>query len=167
MTTLQGPAELLAAVAPVFDKLPLERSMTRLVVEGDAVSGGIIVVDAALAAPAGKILRDKPPLLAGLWLFVDELDRSHKVSQSDESDPTLSYWHGIMHRREGDFSNSHYWFRRVGNHPAMRLVGDGYDPHTFIDKVEATHRAGVTDESLIALQRREWVTLMQWCAENK
>jgi hypothetical protein len=63
---------------------------------------------------------------AGLWLLAGDLDKSHAVSQSIET-PIGSYWHGIMHRREGDFWNANYWFRRVGKHPvhsefAARLV---------------------------------------------
>ena len=54
--------------------------------------------------------------LAGLWLMYGHLDESHTISQSIET-PTGSYWHAIMHRREGDFDNAKYWFRRVGIHP--------------------------------------------------
>ncbi|MEM7478479.1 MAG: hypothetical protein AAF483_26145, partial [Planctomycetota bacterium] len=53
---------------------------------------------------------------SGLWLLAGELDRSHSISQNDGS-AEGSFWHGIMHRREGDFGNSKYWFRRVGAHP--------------------------------------------------
>jgi hypothetical protein len=60
---------------------------------------------------------------AGLWLLAGQLDRSHTISQSIDS-ADGSYWHGIMHRREGDFSNANYWFRRVGRHPVLsRLTG--------------------------------------------
>lgn len=52
---------------------------------------------------------------SGLWLLAGELDLSHEVSQADDS-AEGSFWHGIMHRREGDFGNSKYWFRRVGRH---------------------------------------------------
>jgi hypothetical protein len=58
-----------------------------------------------------------------LWLLAGELDRSHVVSQSLETDEG-SYWHGIMHRREGDFWNSKYWFRKVGRHPVMEQLAN-------------------------------------------
>ncbi|MDX1927296.1 MAG: hypothetical protein SFV81_12315 [Pirellulaceae bacterium] len=58
---------------------------------------------------------------AGLWLLAGELDRSHSVSQSLET-AEGSYWHGIMHRREGDFWNAKYWFRRVGRHPVLEQL---------------------------------------------
>jgi hypothetical protein len=54
---------------------------------------------------------------SALWLLAGELERSHVISQSYES-AEGSFWHGIMHRREGDFGNATYWFRRVGSgHP--------------------------------------------------
>ena len=65
-------------------------------------------VDASMAAAC----------LSGLWLYHDFLDESHTLSQ-DIHTPTGSFWHAIMHRREGDFDNSKYWWRRVGEHPAF------------------------------------------------
>lgn len=56
--------------------------------------------------------------LAGLWLLAGELDLSHELSQSIET-ATGSYWHGIMHRREGDSWNSKYWYRRAARHPTL------------------------------------------------
>jgi hypothetical protein len=52
---------------------------------------------------------------AALWLRFDFLDKSHRISQSLDT-PEGSFWHGVMHRRETDFSNARYWFRRVGKH---------------------------------------------------
>jgi hypothetical protein len=57
-------------------------------------------------------------LQAGLYLWNGSLDRSHTIAQDIETQ-TGSYWHGLMHRMEGDYSNAKYWFRLVGNHPVM------------------------------------------------
>jgi len=104
------------------------------------------------------------PIAAALWLYIDELDRSHQISQQI-STPTGSFWHGIMHRREGDFPNSHYWFRKAGEHPAMTGI-TGYDPHQFIDAVAAD--GGRNNPELVALQRQEWFVLFEWIAlENQ
>ncbi|MYE89475.1 hypothetical protein F4X33_10820 [Candidatus Poribacteria bacterium] len=58
---------------------------------------------------------------SGLLLWNDALDASHTISQSIESS-TGSYWHGIMRRREPDYSNAKYWFRRVGVHPTFPVL---------------------------------------------
>ncbi|WP_206098461.1 hypothetical protein [Paenibacillus montanisoli] len=61
-------------------------------------------------------------LKAGLHLLNESLDASHAQSQEIEDDPTGCYWHGIMHRMEGDFSNANYWFSMAGSHPAMERL---------------------------------------------
>lgn len=58
-------------------------------------------------------------LMAGLHLYNDSLHTSHSYAQQIEYDPTGAYWHGIMHRMEGDFPNAKYWFSQAGQHPAM------------------------------------------------
>lgn len=50
--------------------------------------------------------------VSALWLWHNYLDQSHKISQEIETSAG-SAWHGIMHRREGDFWNANYWFARV------------------------------------------------------
>jgi hypothetical protein len=63
----------------------------------------------------------KPYALAvksGLYLWNENLEKSHALSQQIKN-ATGSYWHGIMHRMEGDYWNSKYWFRQVGRHPVF------------------------------------------------
>jgi hypothetical protein len=128
-------------------------------------------------------------VLAGLWLHFDFLDESHAISQSIET-PTGSYWHGIMHRREGDFENAKYWFRRVESHkvfpavcaeaqalaarspdaPSARWLAEqtAWDPFHFVDACRAATRGGTTAE--IELLRRlhlsEWRYLLEYCVER-
>jgi hypothetical protein len=120
---------------------------------------------------------------AGLWLYFDFLDESHKISQELHT-PTGSYWHALMHRREPDFSNSSYWFRRVGAHPvydalrtaATELAADAtpdaaflstqtaWEPFAFVDLCAAalTGRAPCA-ELCRQVQKREWELLFDWC----
>jgi hypothetical protein len=121
--------------------------------------------------------------LAGLWLYHDFLDESHRLSQEIET-PTGSYWHGLMHRREGDFANSKYWFRRVGRHPvfeplraeaATQAAGAtgaaaflrtqaAWDPFAFIDLCEANQDDGAPwNELCRRVQRAEWDLLFEFC----
>ena len=55
--------------------------------------------------------------LSGLWLYHDFLDESHSLSQALTT-AEGSYWHGLMHRREPDFGNAAYWFRRWADTPS-------------------------------------------------
>jgi hypothetical protein len=140
----------------------------------ELLGGGIARSDMALA------------VLAGLLLRADCLDDSHKVSQGI---PTAegSYWHAIMHRREPDYENARYWFRRLGEHPVFpRLAGhawasprakaaseavlrDGkWDPYRFIDLCEACETGARPElrEGLEFLQDREVELLLAFCSQG-
>lgn len=107
-----------------------------------------------------------PKLLAGLWLLAGDLDASHEYSQAIE-DRDGSFWHAIMHRREGDFGNAKYWFRRVGDHPVLRQLRDSAygDPYDFVDTVELASRRSAAAPSLIAAQWTEWQALFAHCLD--
>ena len=63
-----------------------------------------------------KTLGSSEQLIRALVLLWHEhLDSAHTLAQSiDNADG--AYVHAIMHRREPDYGNSAYWFRRVGRH---------------------------------------------------
>ena len=104
---------------------------------------------------------------SGLWLLAGDLDRSHTISQ-DINDPEGSFWHGIMHRREGDFGNSKYWFRRVGNHPVFQQIAEQaptyHDPFAFVDACSSANDDDPDGyAACIHLQWLEWQLLMAHC----
>lgn len=70
---------------------------------------------------AGDLAAAPVKLRTGLMLWNDALGESHVLSQGI-ADADGAYWHGIMHRREGDLDNAAHWFRRVGAHPAFSAV---------------------------------------------
>ena len=106
--------------------------------------------------------------ISAVWLLHDFLDDSHTISQSIIT-TTGSYWHGIMHRREGDFSNSKYWFRKVGEHPIFgqlaELTDHGqWDPFAFVDACQAAvHSTGDDTRRCRELQQQEWEILFDYC----
>jgi hypothetical protein len=155
------PDDLADALQPLFDVLPFGEAMTQLVVTQPGPDEALAAVEDLIQAHDWHA---RQALCAGLYLYVDQLERSHRLSQQMEDDATGCYWHGIMHRREGDFGNSQYWFRRAGKHPAMAQVGAGYDGSKLARQVESALAQGGSElDPLIDLHRREWAALMAWC----
>jgi hypothetical protein len=100
-------------------------------------------------------------LRSALYLRFNFLDESHKISQGINSSEG-SYWHAIMHRREPDYRNAKYWYRRVGTHPVLgRLPGS--DPFAFVDFCEQAEHDKAKYERAIELQRAEWQALFEHC----
>ena len=123
--------------------------------------------------------------LAGVWLHFDFLDQSHRISQNLDT-TSGSYWHGIVHRREGDFANASYWFRRVGDHAILGALGAAaaallahesdhprlerltrggpWDPQRFVDICKACASQNLPDEEVCKrIQRLEWDLLFDHC----
>jgi len=139
---------------------------------------------------------DAVAVKAGLLLFHDDLDASHALSQSIEGQgrhQSGDYWHGIMHRREPDYSNAKYWFRRVGRHPifdeladraqtvlqgtqapetsiwsARLKINSGWDPFAFIDlcaECETEDDAALT-EAARSIQFVEMLLLLKQSVDD-
>ena len=123
------PPEIAATCAPLFSQLPLDQAMPHLVGSHPTQTD---LIETIVSNP---VIAAKPALASALWLYGSDLDRSHTISQGIE-DSTGSFWHGIMHRREGDFSNSHYWMHRAIAHP-LRHSRPDLDPDALVDAVAA------------------------------
>jgi hypothetical protein len=142
-----------------------------------------------LKFPGEPFSGDKEPyalaLRAGLLLWNEALDASHTISQNVHNQ-TGSYWHGLMHRMEGDYSNAKYWFRQTGSHPifaelgaraaeylnrmgpggipvplasSLRELTDGgeWKPNVMIDSVELQVTRLHNDSAEAILRRLQWI----------
>jgi len=165
-----APLNALGPSTPIQASLPLLKQLSP---------------ESLLVARPPRDLSSALACCAGLWLRYDFLEESHRISQDLES-ADGSYWHAIMHRREPDFGNAKYWFRRVGQHPvfselqveagplAQPLASDprvgflleqtDWDPMRFVDLCQSTIDTGTETETLCReIQRREWDLLFGFC----
>ncbi len=143
--------------------------------------------DQLLATPV-KNQDEADAMLAGLWLYHDMLEPSHLISQSLRT-ASGSLWHAILHRREGDFSNARYWYRKAPAHPMLAVIGNNvalainplpadksllrllrntWDPCAFVDLVEeiTDNPADPRLPTAQMIQRLEWQLLFDHCTRQ-
>ena len=128
--------QLPTPLAELAKILPPDEAMRGLVVpmKGAASAEAVALVEGLGLSPALETLA---------WLYLDELERAHEVCQTMEG-PTGAELHAIVHRREGDFWNAQYWYRRAGE--------GGGEGARLTKAVEAGDRS----EAAIERQRAEW-----------
>jgi hypothetical protein len=138
-------------------------------------------LESAFAGHAVSDQQAATACLSGIWLLHNYLDQSHVISQ-DLHSCTGSFWHGIMHRREPDYGNSAYWFRKVGEHPVfgdlviqlsqgatdktdLGLICAGqWDPFAFIDLcAQGSDPADETTKLCQQITCVEWQLLFDYC----
>lgn len=182
ITTVAVLNELLQAWPAAMPELVQPRPAQRLLAQ---IRGSEAELQAAFAHADANALGC---IRAGLYLLADDLDTAHRLCQ-DIDTIWGSAWHAVMHRREGDFSNSKYWWRRaegitwaIPDGPTLaetlrkqcaesdlpeatkweaNLAG-GYNPAAFVDVVASAHARGTSDpwyQFLVQSQRHEWLTL--------
>ena len=162
---LLSQEDLLKTLSP---KGPLDSALVRdLKTAGDdMLAGAKVLADATMFA-----------LVKGsLFYALDALPEAHAIFQ-ESNDDEASYWHGMLHRREGDFDNARYWFRRAGVLPffadAHREAGphsdtmarqSNWDPYLFTGQCEQ-ERFGADELTgeLRALQRVEFHAIFDYC----
>jgi hypothetical protein len=84
-----------------------------------AVEAQAMVKDALSDADWDENRRALATSLILLWH--DHLEASHEISQQIKN-ADGSYVHGLMHRREPDYSNAKYWFGRAGQHACFEIL---------------------------------------------
>ena len=140
---------------------------------GETTPEGEPVLARLRETPGDRLLPGAPgvradALKAGLLLLHGDLDGAHALAQTHEGDRDADAWHALVHRLEGDYGNSGYWWRRVGDHPAFPAVAaaaglPAWDPYAFTDRYRRAMSGGDDAErrAVRAVQAAEFAALLR------
>ncbi len=138
------------------------------------------LVEVPRELPAGA--RCPAAAQTGLLIRAGDWEGAHNLAQNITA-AEGSFWHGILHRLEGDPGNASYWFRKTGRHsifPALRTEAEAilatapdvpwhlapeWDPFQLIEWCEDARRypASARERLAVQLQTAEWSQLFSWC----
>ena len=166
---LSGPLQQWLDNLP--QSVPLRATTTKPVIEGKGLEHWID--QSQLSADSLES--------AMLWLRVGLIDPTHEIVQEGKSS-LASYLHGVVHRLEGDFWNSKYWFRQVRDNRLMQslslsmteklrteglspfaadvkiLKNNVFDPSELVTAVERHFQHACHDsEAANTLERVSWI----------
>jgi hypothetical protein len=127
---------------------------------------------------------DRPgAAMAGLWLYFSCFEEAHAAADAGNTREHY-FWHGIVHRQEGDSGNAAYWFRKAGaehpiysplsaaaatiliKYPRTEFRVGHWDPYAFLsfcDRARVQPNSS-QQQAALEIQRAEWQLLFDYCA---
>jgi len=108
---------------------------------------------------------------AALYLWNDCIEGAHKIAQENPG-KTGDLIHATLHRRQGDYWNSKYWYSNVGSHPIYKELKkefEEWEPKAFVDWVEAVEagKKAKTRDWLEKVQAKELELLAEYCLKEE
>jgi len=165
----------------IIERLLLQTDLMTILIPTEPINRDLLErvrkLDPAELAEGQEIKNESMLVLlkGALFFGLDALDEAHKIFQ-DGSGDLASYWHGMIHRRESDFDNARYWFRRTGELPFFSVLHrtasnisptmarqSNWTPYLFTGQCEQV-RFGDSDLKVecVALQRAEFEKLLDY-----
>ncbi|OCF35851.1 hypothetical protein I316_02344 [Kwoniella heveanensis BCC8398] len=111
-------------------------------------------------------LKEHEYVIAALHLANDDIHHCHLIAQDNEGDPTANLLHATLHRREGDYWNSKYWWSNVRSHP---LISSSSAAKSFVDACEVAGKQAQDEKRQKKLREEQYAELrriVDWTREN-